>query len=414
MSSLPELYHLPSSMEPLLPSDDSGRLESLAFELAFKAVKLSSSVNPTTAKAIADFIRPVNSYYSNLIEGHDTHPIDIDKALKSYFSNDKKKRDLQLEAKAHIALHKSLTDEFTSPEAETANPYSSEFIRAIHKQFYEHLPESFQKITSEEGEEKRILPGELRLGEVKVSRHIAPAAAELKHFMHHFEKKYSSPNSKTSRIIAIAASHHRLAWIHPFLDGNGRVVRLLADVCFMSENLSANGLWSISRGLARNNDEYYSRLANADMQRHGPHDGRGNLSNKMLVEFCEFFLQTAIDQVSFMINVLDLDHMLEKISAFSDLMALRGKLKPEAKYILCDVFAKGKLSKPDAMRITNTSDKTLKALTDRLIEMELLTSKKEGITMHYYPNYPIRLSPILFPGIYPNNKDAEMMMEIMK
>jgi len=401
-------------MEPLLPNDESGKLESLALELLFKAGKLSSSVNPTTAAAIADFIRPVNSYYSNLIEGHDTHPIDIDKALKSDFSNDKEKRDLQLEAKAHIALHQSLTNEFNNPKVEALNPFSSEFIKAVHKRFYKHLPETFQIITTEEGEEKHIVPGEFRLAEVKVSRHIAPAASELSHFMRHFEEKYSFQKSKTSRIIAIAASHHRLAWIHPFLDGNGRVVRLFSDVSFMNENLSANGLWSISRGLARNNEDYYSRLANADMQRHGAHDGRGNLSNKMLVEFCEYFLKAAIDQVTFMTNVLDLDQMLEKIASFSDLMALRGKLNPNAKYILSDVYSKGKLSKPDAMRITNTSDKTLKALTDKLIEMELLTSKKEGITMNYYPKFPIRLSPILFPGIYPSNKDTEMMIEIMR
>ena len=46
----------------------------------------------------------MNCYYSNLIEGHDTHPIDIERALKNDYSQDAHKRDLQLEAKAHIAV----------------------------------------------------------------------------------------------------------------------------------------------------------------------------------------------------------------------------------------------------------------------------------------------------------------------
>lgn len=44
----------------------------------------------------------MNCYYSNLIEGHDTHPTDIERALKNDYSNDPRKRDLQLVAKAHI------------------------------------------------------------------------------------------------------------------------------------------------------------------------------------------------------------------------------------------------------------------------------------------------------------------------
>ena len=46
----------------------------------------------------------------------------------------------------------------------------------------------------------------------------------------HFQNRYESPDlSRILRIIAIGASHHRMAWIHPFRDGNGRVVRLFSD-----------------------------------------------------------------------------------------------------------------------------------------------------------------------------------------
>jgi len=409
-----ELYTTPTAMEPLFPMDASGTLEALSITLIEKASKLSGTMNPDTRAAIADFLRPMNSYYSNLIEGHDTHPIDIDRALKNDFSEDKSKRDLQLEAQAHINIHKKITDEFSSGIIHL--PFSANYLKEIHRNFYDFLPDTFKVVKSKEGKLKEVLPGEFRTCEVEVGRHIAPHFETLNLFIEKFENFYNplseSNSSKVRRIISIAASHHRLAWIHPFLDGNGRVVRLFSDTCFMYEDLHSSGLWSISRGLARYNKDYKSKLANADLQRNGDYDGRGNLSNKFLIEFCKFFLSAAIDQIDFMYQVIDTENMLKRISGFVDLMVLKGKMRPEAKYILIDVFLKGKLSKVDAMRITNTSDKTLKNLTDSLIEMELLIPKKEGISMMYYARYPIRFSPMLFPGLYPPEKEIDMINNI--
>jgi Fic family protein len=407
-----KFYTTPETMEPLFPNDDKGRLEDLATELIDKAARLSGTMNPITRKAIADFLRPMNSYYSNLIEGHDTHPIDIAKALKNDFSEDKIKRDLQKEAHAHIKLHEEIGKEIRS-ENSNIDPTSSEYIKSIHKRFYEHLPEEFKAVKSKEGIIKHVIPGEFRTDEVEVGRHIAPLSKNLYLFMNRFEEYYkptiSENKSKIKRIISIAASHHRLAWIHPFLDGNGRVVRLFSDACFINEGLDSSGLWSISRGLARHNNDYKSKLANADLRRFNDYDGRGNLSNKMLVEFCEFFLSAAIDQIDYMYQILDINTMLDRIESFTDLMVIKKRLKSEARYILSDVFLKGKITKKEAIRITNTSDKTLKLLTDTLIEMDLLEAVKEGINMVYYVKYPVDYSPMLFPGIYPADKETEMI-----
>lgn len=155
---------------------------------------------------------------------------------------------------------------------------------------------------------------------------MAPYSEYLLSYMERFESFYNpvsnTNSSKLRRIISIAASHHRLAWIHPFLDGNGRVVRLYSDAAFMYENIHASGLWSISktRGLARTKDTYREMLANADLKRFNAHDGRGNLSNKMLVEFCKYFLETAIDQVDYMYKMIDIETMLRRIEKFVDLI----------------------------------------------------------------------------------------------
>src|SRR6202047_2724373 len=96
-----------SLMEPLLIGEGSRHrpaLTDLALELAQKSAGFRRSLPESLLASLAGLVRSMNCYYSNLIEGHDTHPIDIERALKDDYSKDAKKRDLQLEAKAHITV----------------------------------------------------------------------------------------------------------------------------------------------------------------------------------------------------------------------------------------------------------------------------------------------------------------------
>src|SRR6266481_2978592 len=98
-----------SQMEPLVIEEGSrhrAELSDLALELAQKSAGFRRSLPGSLLSALADLVRAMNCYYSNLIEGHDTHPVDIERALKDDYSNDARKRDLQLEAKAHIKVQK--------------------------------------------------------------------------------------------------------------------------------------------------------------------------------------------------------------------------------------------------------------------------------------------------------------------
>jgi len=407
------MFTSPTSIEPLVPPDTSGKLERLATELLEKTMKLTGAIHPITARAIAEFLQPMNSYYSNLIEGHDTHPLDIERALKRDYSRDKEKRNRQKEAIAHVHVYRKISERM---EKKKFNPVTAGFIREIHQLFYKRLPEEFRNTLLESGEKLAVLPGEYRTSEVAVGRHVAPHCSTLESFMNRFEMVYNpedrSNPSRLKRIVNIAAAHHRLVWIHPFADGNGRVVRLFSDACFRFEEMHAFGLWSISRGLARTNADYKSHLANADLSRQGDLDGRGNLSTRFLEEFCDYFLRTAIDQVEYMHRILNPEAMVRRIEAFADMMTLRIGLKSEAKYILVDVFLKGELSKSDAMRITQTSDKTLKNIADRLIELGLLEAGKKGKTTVYFPRYPVKYSPMLFPEMYPPDKEMDMSLNI--
>lgn len=408
MKDLP-LYRDLAAMEPMFPEGEIAKLEELATSVIYEAKKLEGNLHPFTRNAIVELLRPMNSYYSNLIEGHDTNPLDIEKALNNKYSTNKEKRNLQIEAHAHIKSHEYISDLF---QTEHVNPFTENFIKKIHFEFYKNLPSEFLSTKSLDGAERKVIPGKYRTSEVVVGKHIAPANDRLDDFMGKFESYYSknlSNKNNVKRIIGIAAAHHHLTWIHPFLDGNGRVVRLFSDACFMYEDLHSNGLWSISRGLARSSDQYKHLLANADLHRNNDYDGRGNLSNNYFIEFIDYFLSTALDQLLFMNKVLELESMYKRIEGFCDLFSSHRIFRTESKYILLDLFAKGKLSKMDAMRITNLSDKTLKIVIDKLLEMNLLSIQKIGVLVYYFPKYPIKFSPYLFPGLFPANKEAQII-----
>ncbi len=398
-------------MEPLLPEDPGGELDDLATTLIAESAKLTGALHPGTRAALAELVRPMNSYYSNRIEGHDTHPLDIDRALRNDFSQDKRMRDLQQEAVAHINV--SLALRRGELWGDGLHPSSTPFIKGLHKAFYDHLPESFRVVATKEGGTREVMPGAFRTVEVEVARHVAPASASVPRFMERFAEVYDHHDKRTVprtlRVIAIAAAHHRLAWIHPFLDGNGRVMRLYSDACFMVEELDAGGIWSIARGLARSHDSYYQHLANADSPRRGDRDGRGNLSQQGLWEFCRFFLSTALDQVRFMHGSLALGTVERRLDAYVHRMAADGRMRPEAGHVLKELFVRGRLTRPDAERITGTSEKTLKKMTDELIGLELMSSRKEGITVVFEPRYPLHCSPWILPSLYPDGKEAELM-----
>ena len=75
------MYQNPSAMEPLLPCGGPG-LEDMAREVVTQSSALGGGLHPVTRQAVVELLRIINSYYSNLIEGHGTHPIDIERAMR--------------------------------------------------------------------------------------------------------------------------------------------------------------------------------------------------------------------------------------------------------------------------------------------------------------------------------------------
>ena len=130
---------------------------------------------------------------------------------------------------------------------------------------------------------------------------------------------------ETDRLALIAAAHHRLAWIHPFGVGNGRGIRLHSQALLIHHGLDGGGLWTLSRGLARQRQRYYQYLQAADRGRRNDLDGWGNLSDAGLAAHCQFFLETMLDQIQFMSSLLDLPGLRTRVERYFQFEAVHLK-----------------------------------------------------------------------------------------
>lgn len=397
------MFENPSEMEPMFPKS-TGPLTDMAMEVHREAAALGESLHRVTRKSITNLLRHINSYYSNLIEGHHTLPSDIERAVRKEYDTDTQKRALQELSLAHIEVQKEIDRRLA--EAPELNICSTEFICWIHKAFYEQVPEDFKRIEDPETDDILVMkPGQLRDRLVEVGRHKPPFPDALTGFMEKFNSAYEPDRLHgPPKIIAIAASHHRLAWIHPFLDGNGRVSRLFSHAYMKKANIESHGLWTISRGLAKRRDDYTQFLAVADSSRRGDYDGRGNLSDQGLREFCEFFLDTCLDQIKFMRGLLDLDNLQNRIVGYVDLRSqnmISGEeeLRTEAKFILREVMLRGKVPRGEAKRITGLGERTARSLVSQLEEEGLISSESHRSPIEF--NIPSKVVGYYFPNLYP-------------
>lgn len=378
-----------STMEPMMPRV-TPELISLSGAIRERIGGLKEKLHPITAKAVSAVVADMNSYYSNLIEGHHTYPKDIERALQNDFSSNLQERDKQLLGLAHVKTENAILSYATEE-----NIFTPGTLLKIHETFYANLPESMRLSKSQSGKEYQIIPGKFRNFEVAVGAHQPPASKSLEKFIARFCEAYKNiPIGEI--LIAAAASHHRLAWIHPFGDGNGRVVRIFTSSLLKAYGLNGGGIWSISRGLARNRSQYYTKLAIADQGRQGDLDGRGTLSERGLVEFCEFFLSTMLDQMDFMLGILKLDSV---ISRYARLMHEVFPKKSElCLRIIKELWTFGETPRGKICEITGMSERASRAILSELESKGFVKSDSLKTPVHI--NISADISEQIFPNLF--------------
>ena len=382
-----------TAMEPILPEEARG-LEDYGTDLVAKASALAGRFNPILAAGIGNLVRSMNCYYSNLIEGHHTFPVDIDRAMNNDYAQEPERRNLQKEARAHIEVQR-LIDRGESPSPVV----STEFIVWVHREFCQRLPDDLLWVENPETHERlRVVPGELRKRRVKIGRLVPVDPDDIAAFLNRFAEAYSSPMlSKLRKVIGVAASHHRLLWIHPFLDGNGRVTRLFS-YAWLRELGIGSELWAISRGLARQVDEYKKMLAMADEPRRGDLDGRGNLTQQGLNQFCNFFLATCVDQVAFMESLLEPAELLRRIEIWSEEETRAKRLLRGSWPLLKEAVVAGEFSRGRAAEITGYETRQARTVLNTLVDQGYLAS--EGPRDAVRLGFPAAIIDRWFPRLY--------------
>lgn len=388
------MYASPHQFEPLLPSD--ARMEPLltkAHDLSRAATLLAGTRVPPELRTL---LRSMNSYYTNRIEGQHTRPHEIEQALRKDFSQDAVLAAKQRLAVAHIEAESALEQRYAGVEGGRA-VYSVDAVQVLHRELFGRLPSS-DLVTAEN---EPIAPGALRQREVRVGQHVAPAWASVPQFLERWAACYSGVRRGEAALVAMACAHQRLGWVHPFVDGNGRVMRLHTHTLLSALGYTG-GLWSPLRGFARSTEQYYALLADADSARRGDLDGRGNLSEQALVAWADYVLDVCQDQVGFMSDMLDFKTLKARIEACLVFEATVEKsgVRQESLRGLHYLFLSGEeMARGDFKSMLGMSDRGATDALGALVRRGLLVSDSpQGKVRFGLPQHALRF---LFPRLWP-------------
>ncbi|RYC30788.1 Fic family protein [Lichenibacterium minor] len=382
-------------MEPMLVEESELALEDIAATLLAESNGLAKRMHPILRESVGTLVRSMNCYYSNLIEGHDTHPRDIDRALANDFSNEPRKRNLQHEALAHIHVQR-LIDEGRDPPVW---PATSAYACWLHEEFCSRLPDELLWVESPAtGERLPVIPGRLRERDVQVGRHIPPPHGDLPRFLARFDQAYGARSSRIRKIQAVGAVHHRFLWIHPFLDGNGRVARLMSHALLKRLEVGTS-LWSVARGLAREDVRYKQLLMGADNPREGDRDGRGNLTQRGLIAFARFFLERAVDQVGFMGGLMEPEALDRRIEVHIE-EEVRAKRLPRGSFtVLREAVLAGEVERSRVPLLTDYEERAARKITSALVQRGMLVGESSRAPLRL--GLPVDAVERWFPRLYP-------------
>lgn len=381
------MYDSPAQFLPMMPAEHTLRpYHERASNIVNRAAELGGSAHPSTQKELQELLRSMNSYYSNRIEGQSTTPRNIEAALRQQFSDKPEIARLQRIAVAHIEAEREVEELATQ-----VSPLHADFVQIAHGALYGRLAPEDR--TTKDG--LIVDPRKLRQIDVMVGRHSPPIWQSLPRFMEAFTAYYDRQWANDAQLIAIACAHQRMAWMHPFVDGNGRATRLQTHAAMLP---ITRGLWSVNRGLARGVQDYYGYLAAADAPRQGDLDGRGNLTQRGLLQWIDYFLRVCEDQVDYMSSMLALDSMKAKIMAVVLIESAKGRLRAEAALPLYHLFAAGPTTRGEFIQMTGLGERSGRSLLAAALKCGLVASDTSHAPVRFA--FPVDSLPILLPALY--------------
>lgn len=172
----------------------------------------------------------------------------------------------------------------------------------------EHLVRELHALAVQQLErEGDATPGAYRNGPVKISQseHQPPEAVLVPQYMGELVAFINHPHPAKYDLIKVALAHHRFAWIHPFGNGNGRVVRLMTYALLIKYgfNVKTGGrVLNPTAVFCNDRDRYYAMLGHADS---GTLEGRET--------WCIYVLNGMLDELRKVDRLTDAQYLIERI-----------------------------------------------------------------------------------------------------
>lgn len=231
-------------------------------------------------------------------------------------------------------------------------PVCLRLIREIHEKLMKNVRGAAQTPGEFRRSQNWIGPPGCTLME---ATYVPPPEYEMRIALDTFEKYLNTP-SKLPPLIRLALIHYQFEAIHPFLDGNGRIGRLLVPLLLCAEGLITRPLLYLSAYFERHRDEYYQYLL--DVSRKG-----------LWTQWISFFLQAVATQATDAIHRSD--ELLKLWQAYRErLQAARASAL--LLQLVDDLFADPAISNPGASKRLNITPRSAQQNINKLIEAGIL------------------------------------------
>jgi Fic family protein len=387
-------------MFPAFSKPNNPAIEELKARLLLDIPRLGADLKPAFRSELSSFMSSVTSYYTNAMEGNRSKLKDIEDALNNRLAPaSSSTRNFQLEHVAHIKTQSEMLARLDAePDLDVC---SAAFICWLHERFYTQLPAEMRFAQTEGGKKVPVVPGEIRSRGVVVGQHVPPEdKAAIIQCTDNFRKAYAPSTVPLHlRLDALAASHHRLLWIHPFADGNGRVARLFTSAYTYRIGMSGNGLWNVARAFARDRVNYDSHLHSADLPRRNDLDGRGPLSEETLGSFCHYFLSCCVDQVEYMGGLLRTGGIESRLSRYLAGLIRDGTISSHAATVLEVILREGELKRAEVGEICGLQQRQATKVIKEVLSSGLARVTTDSSYGPLGLKLTTDLAVALFPGL---------------
>lgn len=252
-----------------------------------KRQKLGGTTAPWIFFQLKNIFHILESVGSARIEGNRTT---ISEYIEQKIDNKERSSERYSEI-ANVECAMNFIEDSISEGTEITN----HFIRELHQLAVDGL--------TEEGDKT---PGAYRTWNVQISKstHLPPEAYSIQAYMDEFLNFVNKNDPGKYDLLKTAIAHHRFTWIHPFGNGNGRVVRLLTYALLIKYgfNVKDGKLLNPTAVFCNDRDLYYSKLSEADVG-----------SDDSLLSWCEYVLTGILEEVSKVNKLLDFEYLYKHI-----------------------------------------------------------------------------------------------------